>query len=675
MLLKYRAEIDGLRAIAVVPVILFHAGFDSFAGGYIGVDIFFVISGYLITALILREMENGTFSLVNFYERRARRILPALAFVVLVCLPFAWLWLPPKDLKAFAQSLVAVATFSSNILFWKQSGYFDTATELKPLIHTWSLAVEEQYYILFPLFLMVVWKFGKKVLVTSLLVVFLISILLGQWGAMNKPAAAFYLLPTRGWEILIGAFCAFYLQSRPLQRDPGPLDQLMSMIGLGLIGVAVVNFDSTTLMPGFIALIPTLGTGLIILFGTPRTYVGRFLSLPWLVGTGLISYSVYLWHQSLFAFARHRMLTEPEEWVFMVLAVFSIKLGYLSWWFIEKPFRNRNAMNRKTIFAFSFASMALLAVMGMVGIAKDGFLNPKLGLAPNVEWSSLGEKIQTEGEICDRRKLAGSKWLSGCYFGAEDGNRTVILYGDSHGQAISYALDEAFKKEKIRGLVIEVEGCELVPYFRLNRNLEVTDCEARFNELLALVHSLKADVIVASRWTFRLYPIEGESLEMLYRNRLGYVEKETYREYDVLIGGKFYRDAETKEKYLEKFLSALADASRTCFLLYPVPETAIDIERHNRFHFRKYGTVLKDLSIPYEDYLTRNQFILNVFDKLDLVNLKKVRVDEVFCNSFIDGSCAVQVNGVPFYYDDDHLSLRGAELVVQEILRLSDWKP
>ena len=167
--MKYRAEIDGLRALAVLPVILFHAGFELFGGGFVGVDVFFVISGYLITSIIISEMGRDNFSLINFYERRARRILPALFFVMLVSIPFAWFWLTPGDLKDFGQSLIAVATFSSNILFWIESGYFATASELKPLLHTWSLAVEEQYYILFPLFLMIFWNLPKKYLLLLLI--------------------------------------------------------------------------------------------------------------------------------------------------------------------------------------------------------------------------------------------------------------------------------------------------------------------------------------------------------------------------------------------------------------------------------------------------------------------------------------------------------------------------
>src|SRR6185312_1937544 len=213
--MDYRQEIDGLRALAVLPVILFHAGFQSFSGGFVGVDVFFVISGYLITTIILAELEQGRFSIINFYERRARRILPALFLVMFVCLPFAWLWLLPEDMKSFSQSLVAVSVFASNVLFWKKSGYFDTAAELKPLLHTWSLAVEEQYYVFFPIFLVLSWRLGKSKICGLLVMVFVMSLAVAQWASLAEPAAGFYLLPTRGWELLVGVFSAFFVTSFP----------------------------------------------------------------------------------------------------------------------------------------------------------------------------------------------------------------------------------------------------------------------------------------------------------------------------------------------------------------------------------------------------------------------------------------------------------------------------
>ena len=190
--MQYRREIDGLRALAVIPVILFHAGFEAFSGGFVGVDVFFVLSGYLITTIILSDLELGKFSLLNFYERRARRILPALFLVILVSIPFAWAWLLPTDMRDFSQSLVAVATFTSNILFWRESGYFDEAAELKPLLHTWSLSVEEQFYVLYPLFLLLFWRFGKRILLVLVGLTFIASLTLAQWGVQNYPVPTFF---------------------------------------------------------------------------------------------------------------------------------------------------------------------------------------------------------------------------------------------------------------------------------------------------------------------------------------------------------------------------------------------------------------------------------------------------------------------------------------------------
>jgi len=311
--MDYRREIDGLRALAVLPVILFHAGFETFSGGFVGVDVFFVISGYLITTIILAELEQGNFSIVNFYERRARRILPALFSVMLVCIPFAWFWLLPSNMKDFSQSLVAVSVFASNILFWRESGYFDTAAELKPLLHTWSLSVEEQYYVLFPLFLMIFWKLGKRWILVTLGLVFVASLAVAQWAAYAKPAAAFYLLPPRGWELLIGAFAAFYL-SQANRKDFGKgLSEFGGWLGVALILYAVFAYSKATPFPGFYALVPTLGTVLIILFATKQTAVGKLLGNKAFVGVGLISYSAYLWHQPLFAFASRLLKYSPPS--------------------------------------------------------------------------------------------------------------------------------------------------------------------------------------------------------------------------------------------------------------------------------------------------------------------------------------------------------------------------
>ncbi|MDN7124548.1 acyltransferase [Pseudidiomarina sp. 1APP75-32.1] len=369
--MKYRPEIDGLRAIAVLPVILFHAGLKFFSGGYVGVDVFFVISGYLITTILLNEIEQGRFSIVKFYERRAKRILPALFVVLIACIPFAWAWLTPSQLASFGQGLIAIILFGSNILFWRQSDYFAAASEENPLLHTWSLAVEEQYYIFFPLLLLGLWRFGRNPVFYIVVTLSLLSLALAEWGWRYSPTANFYLLPTRAWELGAGAICAFVLQKREQ-----PNNQFIAWLGLLMIIVSILSFDSRTPFPSLYALLPVVGTALLILFAGDKTFVGRLLSLRPLVGIGLLSYSAYLWHQPLFAFARIRAYSEPSLVLMLGLAAISLMLAYFTWQWVEQPFRKKSyilASSRNRIFGFAAAGSLLFFLAGSFIHYGNGF--------------------------------------------------------------------------------------------------------------------------------------------------------------------------------------------------------------------------------------------------------------------------------------------------------------
>jgi peptidoglycan/LPS O-acetylase OafA/YrhL len=372
--MKYRSEIDGLRSVAVLPVIFFHAGLEVFSGGFVGVDVFFVISGYLITTVLVSDLKQGDFSLVHFYERRARRILPALFLVIFACLPAAWLLLSPEDLASFSRSIVSVATFSSNFLFWSESGYFNTAAELKPLLHTWSLAVEEQYYILFPLLLLAGWKLGIRALCILLVLVGVLSLMLAQWGAFAKPSATFYLLPTRGWELLMGAGAALMLDTLKVRNwCGGKHAEPLSVLGLALVLLSIFIYSEETPFPSLYTLVPTLGTLLIILFAVEGTLVQKALGLKPLVFVGLLSYSAYLWHQPLLAFAKHAGLYTPTLPTIFALLVLVIGFSYLSWRFVEKPFRDKQAFNRKQIFRYALIGSFVLLFVGAIGHFFKGF--------------------------------------------------------------------------------------------------------------------------------------------------------------------------------------------------------------------------------------------------------------------------------------------------------------
>jgi peptidoglycan/LPS O-acetylase OafA/YrhL len=374
--MQYRRDIDGLKAISLLSVVLCHAGFRFFGGGFVGVDVFFVVSGYLITSIILVEKKLGIFSLADFYERRARRILPALFFVMAICLPFAVLCLLPADMKSFLQSLVAVPAFFSNVLFWKTSGYFETASELKPLLHTWSLAIEEQFYLVFPVFLLLVWRVGQRWVIVVLTAVFVLSLGVAQWGAVNEPAGAFYLLPARGWELLVGALIAFYFSSNDKNFFSKPTNEIGSLVGFSCIVYSVLTFDKQMVWPGFYTLLPTLGSAFIIIFSSPQTMVGRLLGTKPLVGLGLASYSTYLWHHPLYAFAKQKSLSEPSVWMMCLLAFIAFILGHLTWRFVELPFRNMQRFTREKIVSYAAIGFAFFVALGSVGVYfSDGYQN------------------------------------------------------------------------------------------------------------------------------------------------------------------------------------------------------------------------------------------------------------------------------------------------------------
>lgn len=362
--MQYRREIDGLRALAVTPVVLFHANIPGFGGGFLGVDVFFVISGYLITSLISAEMAAGKFSIVNFYERRARRILPALFTVVLATIIAAPIILPPDSLHDFGMSVIAVATFLSNILFWRQSGYFGSTSEETPLLHTWSLAVEEQFYIIFPLFLLLVFPIGRTRLTLAIIGIILISLGLAEWGWRNAGTADFFLAPTRAFELLLGSLVAFLPRERWLDRLPRAAIETAGLAGLVLLTGSFVIFTEATPHPSFLTLAPVVGTALIIMFAVEGTRCARLLSLPVFVGIGLLSYSIYLWHQPLFAFARVLGNGRMEIAETLVLIAASVGLAWISWRYIEQPFRKRSRFSRSTIFVSAATGTVALIALG-----------------------------------------------------------------------------------------------------------------------------------------------------------------------------------------------------------------------------------------------------------------------------------------------------------------------
>jgi peptidoglycan/LPS O-acetylase OafA/YrhL len=425
--MKYRAEIDGLRAIAVLPVILFHGGIQTFSGGYVGVDVFFVISGYLITTIILDEKRANTFSLFKFYERRARRILPALYLVMLVSLPVSWALMLPDDFENFGQSLVATVFFGNNILLWLTSGYFALANEFKPLMHTWSLAIEEQYYLLFPILLLLTWRWRWSVIVIFFIFLTLASLAIALWGTKYAEftSAAFYLLPARGWELLCGVLVAFYLdrirETGAADRDHPLIRQIGGLMGLSLILFSVFSFDKLTPNPSLRTLLPVAGAAFVIIFATQETVVGRLLSGKLLVAIGLISYSTYLWHQPVIAFIRLNALEEPSTLQVCEGLLLAVILAYLTWRFVEKPFRCKVTIATAHVATLSVCVGLLLALSGWIIHANSGFKHL---------WPALHSEENTTGQGLNRAYNLRPFQFKDARF-EYDSRRKILVIGDS----------------------------------------------------------------------------------------------------------------------------------------------------------------------------------------------------------------------------------------------------
>ena len=369
----YRKEIDGLRALAVIPVMLFHANVSLIPGGYIGVDVFFVISGYLITGIIINETEQNSFNISNFYERRARRILPALILVILFSIFASIFIMYPFQIIDFAKSIFYVSTFSSNFYFWQNTGgYFGTLSGQMPLLHTWSLAIEEQFYLIFPIFFIIFFRFGYKKILILILVTIALSFSISQYASFYHPRPNFFLIFTRAWEILIGSICAIFLIK---YGDKVQKSDLLSIIGLLFILIPIFLFTEKTPFPSVYTLLPTIGTALIIIYSDNLNLIGRFLSLRPLVFLGLISYGAYLWHHPFLVFGSIYFDGELSEFFSIFICFIAFLFSYYSWKFVETPFRNKKNINLKIFLIAMIFSLTVIIGYSVIAIKLDGFSN------------------------------------------------------------------------------------------------------------------------------------------------------------------------------------------------------------------------------------------------------------------------------------------------------------
>lgn len=656
--MKYRAEIDGLRALAVLPVILFHAGFSTFAGGFVGVDVFFVISGFLITSIIYEEISQDRFSIISFYERRARRLLPALFLVCLVSIPFAWAWMLPDALAGFFESLLATNLFASNIYFWLSDDYFGIAAEHMPLLHTWSLAVEEQFYLFFPIFLLLLKRAGWSWTLVLIVMLSAFSLSVAQWASSAYPSANFYLLPTRIWELGFGA--ALSLWSRNHQIQSAPARSFGAYLGLGLILYAILAFDRQTPFPSVWALMPVTGTILILACTDSENLVGRMLSLRPLVFIGLISYSAYLWHQPLFAFARIRMFDSPSASLMLLLAVASLMLAYCSWRWVEVPFRRKQFAGRKVVFAISGIIGGGLAGVSAWGFVAEGFPDR---LPENV--LEISEASSSKNPRLSECQANAKNFLSpdeACTYGYED-NASIAIWGDSHVGALSYVLGDRLKMTNEGVKEFSYSGCPpVIGIVVVNR----PGCE-RYNletfEYLSTSSELKT-VILHARW-----PLYIE--QSRFNNQEGGVE--AGKEFVIYPKDSPKAVGEHRVEEITQLLDAqikrLLTQGKKVLLVYPVPEVGWNVPEYLTKTVWFSGNKTPQISTSYEIFNRRTEQTMKVLDSVSYsVDLFRVYPHKSFCNRTQKNRCEASKNGQALYSDDDHLSRIGAEKVVDLIV-------
>ena len=667
MKLAYRSEIDGLRTIAVLSVILYHAQImvfehDFFKGGFVGVDIFFVISGYLISRILLSELfEKGKISFLQFYERRARRILPILFTVFIVSFPLAYKYLLPNHFIEYAQSILSATFFGSNIFFYfTNTKYGAEDSLLQPFLHTWSLGVEEQFYILFPIVLLLAYKFAKNHLITIIVILILISLQYADWQSTKNTQLNFFMLTSRLWELGIGSLLAFYeLKYGRVKHEL--LNQTMPLLGLAMIAHAIVFFNNQTPHPSFITLLPTLGTALIILYSVNKTdLVGKVLSWKPIVGVGLISYSMYLWHYPLFAFARiadTNGLHNDEKYL---LILFTFVLSIVSYFVIEKPFRNKQFLNVKK---FSVAIMLLLiAVLGLNWkvIETKGF-EERLPLLLRKDKSIFTESIWDKLKIDDKKCYPREDNF--CEIG-NDKKGVINIVGDSHMASIQSDLIERVKSD-YKLISMTLGDCWLIKdTYRFNDKEKTkmdNSCGLDYQNtrITKIKESPNSIIILGGRMPLILS-------EHFFDNTEGGIEK--------IENNGFYEKWETlngmpiNQAIKDTMLELMNDGHRVV-LLYPIPEVGWNVPKKLFEDLPKEANKMKTwldrnrITTSYEVYQKRTQSSFELFDSIHHPNLYRVYPHKLLCDNQIKGRCITHDNENIFYADDDHPSNEGAKLI------------
>lgn len=534
----YRPDIDGLRAVAVLSVLFFHAGFSTFSGGFVGVDVFFVISGYLITQILIKSVDKGTFSISEFYKRRALRILPAYTAMCLLSTSVAIWLLPPGPLTDFSESLLSSALFGANFYFAGQMNYFQSAAEELPLLHMWSLSVEEQFYVIWPFVIMFIsLAFLRRVRVLLVAVGLLGGLALCEWAIRNKSQTmVFFYTPFRAWELMVGALVAML----PAMKMNRRLSTALSAMGALLIAGAVLYYEPHhPLFPGVSAFVPCLGAALIIVTGASEPNLfHRLLSGRYVVFIGLLSYSLYLWHWPVFAFARYLNQGQLGFALSLTLSAVSVGLAYLSWQYIEKPFRTPTGSlprfaKTTPVLGAALGVMVFTAASALILIHKDGLPSRASDLALLADHALDSQHDATRKCLRERTPEGSDLSVHRCVLGDISAPPTAVLWGDSHANAFAPALEEYFKDKQRSFELLAMRGCSPISVAEWEPDFggrSVRACE-EFNRAVAdflISEEHIHTVYVSSYWSSKIERMRVLELAS-YKQMLGVTSKDEDR--------------------------------------------------------------------------------------------------------------------------------------------------
>jgi peptidoglycan/LPS O-acetylase OafA/YrhL len=663
--MHYRPEVDGLRTIAVMSVIIYHAEFEQksttlLPGGFLGVDIFFVISGFLITSLIIGEYhKTAYFSIARFYERRARRLIPALLLVSICSFPLAWIYLLPEHLVDYSYSIIASQFFVSNF-YWLHSlqQYGAESALLKPFLHTWSLAIEEQYYIFFPpILILMLSKFPQRI--TPILCgAILISFVYAETINTELSSFAFYMLPTRLWELLSGGLLAYILIRNPRTLKDINFSTFFPKIGLLLIVTSVILIEFENNHPGLITVPSIIGTLLIIGFARKEELTTRLLSSKPFVWIGLISYSLYLWHYPIFAFGRISV-EQPELEDKLLWIAITFILAFTSYILVERPFRNKNRISLNRLISIIIVASFVFITVNYLVIANEG--------VP----SRMPKILSTIETNLDKTRVCPPKEKF-CTINSESDTQ-IFLIGDSHMFPLEKPLSTIAEQESYSLTILNKAGCQYIRNLqrvekktgKLSKGCSIDFQESRRKVLLKAKPSI---VIIGGRLPLILNESRFDTKEGKKEGSM----KDFMQDADQTLQSFKSRQAAIRNAYSDTLLE-LAEYGHRVILIYPVPEAGWNIPKIILAQFKKtplgMNKFIKDTPITtsYEVYQNRNRDGFNLLNSVNHKNIERVYPHDLFCDKQIIGRCITHNEQNVFYRDDDHLSFRGAELLAQKI--------